>query len=97
MLRKTLDKWPGKVAAIGVGFGKFDQSEKDSWTEAKKSAKIDWPVLLDEDESYTKKLFPGDSPRVTFLLIDKTGKRRKEAINNLDQLPKIIERLVNER
>jgi hypothetical protein len=85
------------VAAIGVGWGLYDQTEKDSWKDAKKSAKIDWPVLLDEKESYVKRLFPGESRRMTYVFIDKSGKRRNEDVNNLEDLPKIVAKLVNER
>jgi hypothetical protein len=95
LLRKVVDKYPGKVAVIGVSFGKFSQDEQASWKQAKETINVDWVVGLDEDEKWTKRMFPGNTPRNTYVVIDKSGKRREEKLKSLEDISKIVARLVD--
>jgi hypothetical protein len=97
LLRKELDKYPGKLVALGVGYGKFTKDEQDSWAKAKKDVKIDWPVIVDEDESYVKQLFPkAKAERPAYIFFDKTGKRLEFLVTSPDEFPKLVARLVNQ-
>jgi hypothetical protein len=97
LLRKELDRWPGKVAVIGIGHGKFTPDEQTSLKDAKSKVKIDWPIALDENGTYVKSLYPPNTPQWSYVFIDKSGKRRDEKIVNLEQVSTIIQRLVNEK
>jgi hypothetical protein len=96
LLRKTLDKYPGKVAAIGISYGPYDADEKEAWKYARKEVKIDWPVGLDLKERYVDRLFP-DGGRPSFVLIGKDGKRRNDTLSSIEDLPTLVGRLVAER
>jgi hypothetical protein len=96
LLRKTLDQFPGKVAVIGISTGEYDKTEQEAWKDAKKNVKIDWPIGLDEKSTFADKLYAPEAPRWSYLFVDKSGRLRNERMNNMDEVSKIVKRLVQE-
>jgi hypothetical protein len=97
LLRKSLDKFQGKMAVIGISYGAYTKDEQDSWAASKKAAKINWPIGLDEKETYVSKLYPRDSVRWSYVFIDKSGKRRNETAQSPEGVDKVVEQLLKEK
>lgn len=95
LVRSTLDKYPGKVNAITINYGNFSGSRRE-FEEASKGIKIDWPLGIDPQDKFVSQFYPNDSTRYTFTLFDKKGKRLAKPIENMDDLPKAVAKLVGE-
>jgi len=98
ILKKTVDKYPGKVAVVGVCYTEFDNEQKKIWEEVKTQVKVDWPIALDEDGKFTERLFPqNDMPRWSYVFIDGKGHRRDIKLERLEQVDEIVKKLVAEK
>jgi len=51
---------------------------------------------LDENEAYVNKLFPKNGERLSFVFIDKTGKRRNIRLERIEDLSAVVSKLVKE-
>src|SRR6185369_13138242 len=98
LLKKTIEKYPGQVAVVGVSYVEFDKEQKEIWDEVKSRVKIDWPVALDEKGKYIERLFPDENmPRWSYVFIDRKGHRRDVKLERLNQVEDIVGKLIAER
>ncbi len=93
LVRSMLDKYPGRVKAVTINYGNFSTSRRE-YEEASHDIKIDWPLGIDSHDKFVSQFYPNDSTRYTFTVFDKSGQRMTQPIENFEDLPKVVEKLV---